>query len=326
MNNVIKLGNDAYEVVDQIDEVRIADSFVKENKVGTGNGEARLYLGSQANEGKDFEAFFGDFSAKALFLKRDFEDYLSDAKFEYEEQEQAYQQDIAAHWQRYKDQAANLKDLEYFSVERAIGTQDTQRYYVRSNDAIWDYFRSIMLPVISYVTILKIRDAHGNTFFLFRPTLNYFYNKNYHPAKIDEEVREIEAAHIPEEEKKSLRAARNGQGDYRRRLLDEKAECLISKVNDERLLIASHIKPWSVSDENEKIDHFNGLALIPTYDRMFDQGYISFEDDGTIIISPYISPLNIKKLGLVPEKRYEIPNIERRKKYLAYHRESILRR
>lgn len=98
------------------------------------------------------------------------------------------------------------------------------------------------------------------------------------------------------------------------------------KLELDRASIEKNFKPWSVSNEVEKIDHFNGLALTPNYDRIFDQGFISFNDDGSIIISPYISPLNIKKLILIPNKKYEIPNIEYRKKYLSYHRESILKK
>lgn len=327
MSDQIKINNEIYELVKQIDNVPIVDSFVMKNKVGRGSGEARLYLGAQQNDKHEFAQFFGDFSSKAFFLKIDFDDYLNDSKFEYEEQEQGYKRDIANDWQEYKDKVVFLTDSEYFTIYPVIGEQDAARYYIRSDDEIWKFFRKIMLPVISFVTILKIKNQQNEVFFLFRPTLNYFYNKNYHPAKIKEEEKKIqEDTHIPEKKKEQLVQARIGQGEYRKKLLEEKSECLICRVNDERLLIASHIKPWSVSNEVEKIDHFNGLALTPTYDKMFDQGFISFNDDGTIIISPYISPLNIKKLNLIANKKYEIPNIEHRKIYLNYHRDNILKK
>ncbi|PIQ91655.1 MAG: HNH endonuclease, partial [Parcubacteria group bacterium CG11_big_fil_rev_8_21_14_0_20_39_22] len=97
MQNEINLNNKKYELIEQVDNIAVVDSFVKKNKVGRGNGEARLYLGSQQGQ-HDFNAFFGDFSPKAFFLKRDFEDYLNDAKFEYEEQEQGYQENISEDW------------------------------------------------------------------------------------------------------------------------------------------------------------------------------------------------------------------------------------
>lgn len=326
MKNEINLNNKKYQLIDQIDNIAIVDSFVKKNKIGTGNGEARLYLGSQQSE-NDFKAFFGDFSPKAFFLKIDFEDYLNDARFEYEEQEQGYQKNISEDWQIYKNKLVDLNDEEYFTIYSALGNKDNDRYYIRSNDSIWDYFRVVMLPIISYISILKIKDKNNNIFFLFRPTLNYFYNKNHHPAKIEEEEEKIKQDEdISEKKKEQLFQARKGQGEYRKKLLEEKSECLITRVSDERLLIASHIKPWAISNAIEKTDHYNGLALTPTYDKMFDQGFISFSDDGIIMISPYISPLNLKKLNLSPDKKYDIPNIQKRLKYLNYHRNNIFKK
>lgn len=327
MSDQIKINNETYELVDQIDNVPIVDSFVMKNKIGRGSGEARLYLGAQHNDKYDFKQFFNDFSLRAFFTKVDFDDYLNDAKFEYEEQEQGYKKNISADWQDYKQMVMSLDVIEYFTIYPVIGEEDHSRYYIRSDDKIWKFFRKIMLPTISFITIIKIKNKQDEFFFLFRPTLNYFYNKNYHPAKIREEEKKIkENTHIPEKKKEQMVRARIGQGEYRRKLLEEKSECIICRVNDERLLIASHIKPWSISSAAEKVDHYNGLALTPTYDKMFDQGFISFGDDGTIILSPYISPLNIKKLNLIPNKKYEIPNIKYRKKYLSYHRDNILKK
>ena len=51
------------------------------------------------------------------------------------------------------------------------------------------------------------------------------------------------------------------------------------------LLVASHIKPWSISDANEKLDIHNGLLMCPNHDKLFDRGYISFDDTGRILIS-----------------------------------------
>ena len=50
-------------------------------------------------------------------------------------------------------------------------------------------------------------------------------------------------------------------------------------INEESLLIASHIKPWAVSDSKERIDPNNGFILSPLYDKLFDRGYITFSDD-----------------------------------------------
>lgn len=323
--NFIEIDGDRFELIDEIDNIPIVDSFVKKNKIGRGSGEARLYIGSQST--RDFDSFFNNFRDKGFFLKKDFEDYLNDAKFEYEQQEQKYQEDISASWQEYYSNLQNLSNREFFTLESAVGDQDTSRYYVRAYDDIFrEYFRSIMLPVISYVSILKLKNADGNFFFLFRPSLSYSFNPYYHPAKERQVEEAIEQKRLPEREKEQLVKARIGQGAYRLKLLEESSECVITRVNDERILMASHIKPWSVSNDTEKIDHDNGLVLTPTYDKLFDQGFISFEDDGTILISPYISPLNVKKMNLAQGRKYSIPPSNGRKGYLAYHREHIFKK
>lgn len=323
--NSIEIDGEVFELLDEIDNIPVVDSFVKKNKIGRGSGEGRLYIGSQGK--RDFDAFFNGFKDKGFFLKRDFEDYLNDAKFEYEEQEQKYVDDISNDWAVYHSKLASLSDRELFTIERAVGTQDTSRYYIRSFDPIFrDYFRSVMLPIISYVSILKLKATDGKLFFLFRPSLSYSFNPYYHPAKERQVEAAIERKSLSPKRKQNLVEARIGQGEYRKKLLDESSECLITRVNDERILIASHIKPWSVANDVEKIDHNNGLVLTPTYDKLFDQGFISFENDGSVLISPYISPLNIKKLSIARGRKYVIPPSEKRIEYLAYHRENIFKK
>ncbi len=324
--NRIEIGGENFELIDELDNIPIVDSFVKENKIGHGSGEARLYIGPQ--ERTNYQVFFNNFQDKGFFLKKDFEIYLNDAKFEYEQQEQGYQKDISESWQKYYMELRNKNNREYFKIESAVGEKDISRYYIRSYDEIFrGYFRSIMLPIISYVSILKLKDDFGKYSFLFRLSLSYSYNPYYHPAKEKEEEKAIkESSELPQLEKEQLIKARIGQGAYRQKLLEESCECIITRVNDERVLIASHIKPWTVSDDNEKIDHNNGLVLTPTYDKLFDQGFISFENDGSILISGHISPLNLKKLTLAIGKKYVLPDSAKRREYLVYHRENIFKK
>lgn len=85
------------------------------------------------------------------------------------------------------------------------------------------------------------------------------------------------------------------------------------------VLIASHIKPFIDSDENEAYDPNNGLLLSRTIDSLFDLKYISFSDDGTMLFSKRISN-DVKEFW----KNYKLDeNIlnNQRKSYLNYHRE-----
>ena len=97
-------------------------------------------------------------------------------------------------------------------------------------------------------------------------------------------------------------------------------------VNDERLLIASHIKPWVVSNNFEKTDPKNGFMFTPTYDKLFDRGFISFESDGTMLVSPWISPMNQKRLDIFNGKKIRMLPTEGREEYLCYHREFVFKK
>ena len=95
----------------------------------------------------------------------------------------------------------------------------------------------------------------------------------------------------------------------------------------ERMLIASHIKPWAVCEsDEERVDKYNGLLLTPTFDRLFDQGFISFSNEGQIFVSPYLSPLNTKRLGLIDNKKYDLTVNKKRSGYLEYHRINIFKK
>ena len=87
---------------------------------------------------------------------------------------------------------------------------------------------------------------------------------------------------------------------------------------------ASHIKPWSVSDNHERLDGNNGLLLAPHIDHLFDKGYISFEDNGVIIVSKQ-TPEEILNAWSVKLKNVGSFNPIQRV-YLGYHRKDVLKK
>ncbi len=60
--------------------------------------------------------------------------------------------------------------------------------------------------------------------------------------------------------------------------------CCISGLQDERLLIASHIVPWS-EDTHNRLNPQNGLCLSALHDRAYDQGLITVLPDYTVRVS-----------------------------------------
>jgi hypothetical protein len=122
---------------------------------------------------------------------------------------------------------------------------------------------------------------------------------------------------IPITEKSTFITTRIGQGPYRKSLIEYWQGCAVTKYPDTRLLVASHIKPWSKSEHHERIDPFNGLLLLPNLDKVFDLGYITFEESGQIRISKYLE--NVAVLGLQPSMTVKL--VERNEGFMAHHRD-----
>ncbi|MCM1186813.1 MAG: HNH endonuclease [Lachnoclostridium sp.] len=95
-------------------------------------------------------------------------------------------------------------------------------------------------------------------------------------------------------------------------------------MENHTLLIASHIKPWAESEPKEKLDVNNGFLMCPNHDRIFDKGYITFDDDGKIMISARLTENDRVLLNV--NSRMHIDLTESNKKYLKFHRENVFDR
>ncbi|MDA9085898.1 HNH endonuclease [Methylophilaceae bacterium] len=139
--------------------------------------------------------------------------------------------------------------------------------------------------------------------------------------KIEEAI--LQNTSMQETEKTQLSKSRRGQGIFRTNLERIEKRCRLTHLEIKKYLIASHIKPWRDSSNFERLDGNNGLLLSPHIDKLFDKGFISFSDNGDLIIS---NKLNQKILDSWSIKRLSNVgpfNIEQMK-YLDYHRKNIL--
>lgn len=130
---------------------------------------------------------------------------------------------------------------------------------------------------------------------------------------------------IDSTERENLIRARRGQGRFRRNLESIETGCRITGASDRRLLRASHIKAWRLCESNhERLDGNNGLLLTPTFDHLFDQGYLSFGDDGSCIVSTKIpsDQLSLIKLDSAALSTGK-PFNDHQREYLQFHRKSF---
>ncbi|ATH15842.1 HNH endonuclease [Delftia acidovorans] len=148
----------------------------------------------------------------------------------------------------------------------------------------------------------------------------------------DEQLMEMEEDQVQQElsasptlsstEIEQLVKARRGQGIYRTNLMQIEKRCRLTGVSDPRLLVASHIKPWKDSTNDERLDGHNGLLLSPHVDRLFDRHLISFTDEGQIITAGAWVVSAMHGWGLDSQKNVG-PFSAKQRQYLEIHRAKL---
>lgn len=351
----IHIDGNEYYIIDSIQDLRAEDSFIhRKNKLAmfSWNWEARKYVGSYKWDSwerlstffeykkwwewkdKEWKRVYTIIQNKCFFSKSNLLKYMYDSRIEYQKQEQIYNQDISENYNEYIENINNLKnEINMFSIYDVSDFVESwrDRWYIRSNEEIWDIWRKIILPKISYLSILKLVPIDSKLWteplYYFRILLDYSFRSIIHP-KITEWIEEITTTKDTIVDKVKITKTREWQQIYRKKVIEHMPQCPFTKISDERLLIASHIKPYKacMNDGNieEAIDYLNWLALSPTYDKLFDQWYITFTDKWELICWTLLSSYTWEKLNINPNAK-NVMRIypESREKYLEYHRKYV---
>lgn len=329
----MKIDGQNFNFVDTLNSsITVPDCFVKRgSKIGEGNGEAKLYIASKAV----MYPFFGaeNFTAKCFLLKSDLISYMNALHEEYLHPSQPYRSaaEMPELWKQRMFMIQNLPEIIEFNVT----SQDQiagPRGYVNSNDFGYQLIREISLPLVTYISVMHLVDASGSNIFYWKLFADFEAISDKKDALVFTYGKKGEKIQTPQPKEKEnsrqaeIRRARQGQGLYREKLLAECPFCPITMINDERLLIASHIKPWAVASDKEKLDPKNGFMLSPLYDKLFDRGLMSFTEDRKIILSNWISPANKKRLGISEGQFIQmLPLDAERQDYMEFHRSSVFK-
>ena len=147
-------------------------------------------------------------------------------------------------------------------------------------------------------------------------------------AEYVKEIRDLEAEpnsrELTSTEKLVLVQARRGQGKFREDLVSYWDQCAVTGCSQLKVLRASHIKPWKSSNNQERLDPFNGLLLSPNLDAAFDKGLITFEESGRIKISKQLTATDKKVLGISSSlclRKFS----SRHTPYLKHHQENVFK-
>ena len=189
------------------------------------------------------------------------------------------------------------------------------------------YEADIFLPVIFSDNYFISKDSRGRRMYSnalkhFRAFLTENNELNDNKAKAEELIENYNS--ISETERLSIINSRIGQGIFKEKLLIKyNYSCIITGITTKELLLASHIKPWAVSKNEERLSSENGLLLSPAYDKLFDRGLISFCDNGKILISSHIDKKDLATLKLEKNDIYDLKVTLELKRNLEYHRDML---
>jgi len=148
---------------------------------------------------------------------------------------------------------------------------------------------------------------------------------------LEEWERRVEATiqndrRLTETEREALVLSRRGQGTFRTNVQLVERACRITKVERREHLIASHIKPWRDSSNDERLSGENGLLLTPNVDHLFDKGFLSFEGSGELIVSPVSDPVSLRRMGILVDATINVGAFSSgQRRFLEYHRDNVLR-
>ena len=302
-------------------DINFVDSAARREfklNTSTGMGESRIYVG---NDEKTLDEFF-DFAHVEYCIteKKDLIKYMDDAYEEYMFPKQPYSEDITQMYNQLKKDTEEIpEEVLKYSFRKKF--DDQNRYYLvledgGSNRKNYNYIRNIALPRITKYCFIKFKDrSTGKIYIYMRPIL-------FNDLKVKEEIEEvlIENDNNVSEAKKQTRRLK--QSEYRRKLLDNMPFCPFTKVTDDRILVACHIKPFAKCEsDDERYDSKNGITMTPTYHVLFDLGFISFENDGSLMVSPFLSNVTKQRLNLREGEKHRLQTGS--DKYLQYHRDNI---
>ncbi len=138
-------------------------------------------------------------------------------------------------------------------------------------------------------------------------------------------VRDIEQmTALPATEREQLIDARVGQGRFRGLVYERERACRVTRVDRPEHLIASHIRPWRHSDNDQRLDPENGLMLTPDVDHLFDRGFLTFTDRGRVVYSRAVDTTSLLRMGLEPDLMMDVGGFTSgQKEHLAFHRDEI---
>jgi len=136
-----------------------------------------------------------------------------------------------------------------------------------------------------------------------------------------QDIQQIETSIRDATERWSMVQTRLGQGEFRRKLIAYWRQCAVTGCTLTPALRASHIKPWRHCTDDERLDVYNGLLLLPNIDVLFDLGLITIDQDGAVRQSVLLRNYDGDHFGIPGDA--VAPLNHRHQSYLDYPRPTV---
>lgn len=245
--------------------------------------------------------------------------------------------DLTLHSSAYK-KYGHTGDQVQINIPDAEEPFTQLQKYAFQDDALvmlrYDYLRyfAVLIPSEFCKNLYSITNTHGNQNVNY-VALNLTYNSaiahqiQYEAISRDVGYDDIAATTLQTTLNNNPGAGtdidkivktRVSQGSFRRLLLLERHQCNLCNISTTAVLRASHIKEWSESSREERIDANNGLLLCANHDALFDRHLISFNpESGDICISDSINSEQRTALNL--SDSFNLSMSDRMKSYMQIH-------
>lgn len=238
---------------------------------------------------------------------------------------------LLSNFSEWMKENTELSDSSIYKYSRAVNTisNEMQEKGVIANSLLVmsTLQLDIFIPLILHDSDFAIKNRTGNNMYsnalkqyrVFRNVENFDAVNQSEVAGAIENYSELK-----ETERSALVKSRIGQGIFRKSLIEKyHGRCVVTGINEKKLLVASHIKPWAVCSNAERLSVENGLLLSPTFDKLFDCGLISFTNIGKILISSQLSAEVIGKLHISVTDTFDLKVSDDLKHNLEYHRDVV---
>ena len=230
-------------------------------------------------------------------------------------------------WPVIKESAKNNKIITYGDVSRQVGARHSR--WRHALGLIQEWVIDNNLPRITGIVVHGDIAAKPGEGFLYPPGKSlkqvqdeiFLFDWNSFNPKWTEAVNIIDNSNQtdePDYKVPDIIVNSIGRGIFqkifRERIMKNyNYQCSLCEISIPELLVAGHIVPWSIDNEN-RLNPRNGILLCVLHDKLYENDYIGIDQNGKVYLSIYFGNrcnrygINTGDKLRIPEKKILQPD------------------